>query len=179
MRSCISTFASVILLLLGTELPAAELDNFTLISEFVTGYETEDQGSMQGQLELMPELEFSLSNDIALVLSARVRLDYEDLLEPDRPQLDTYLSITEPLEIGTAGTAELRDMYLEFRSDNGLSRIGKQQIVWGRMDGIKVLDILNPRIFGNLSSTNLKIPASVCGVLILTIPSVIGEPKLP
>ena len=54
---------------------------------------------------------------------------------------------SRPYRIGDAGTAEIRDAYLEFGLDNGLLRIGKQQIVWGRLDGIKVLDTVNPQDF--------------------------------
>lgn len=45
------------------------------------------------------------------------------------------------------GTLELRDVYWEQRLAAGIARFGKQQIVWGRLDGIKVLDVLNPQSF--------------------------------
>jgi hypothetical protein len=55
--------------------------------------------------------------------------------------------LSKPVELGTAGMAGIRDLYLEFRGENGLVRLGKQQIVWGRLDGIKVLDLVNPQDF--------------------------------
>jgi len=126
---------------------AAELENLSLSSNFSYGFGTESDDSMQGQLELIPALDLTLADSVALRFSARLRLDLEDILEPGRTPLDNYTPASEPLTIGPSGSAEIRDFYLEFRGDKGLSRIGKQQIVWGRMDGIKVLDVLNPQDF--------------------------------
>ena len=82
-----------------------------------------------------------------MIMSARVRADARDELEPGRPDLDNYAPGSRPLQLGTTGTAELRDFYVELRSANGLTRLGRQQIVWGRLDGIKVLDLVNPQDF--------------------------------
>ena len=147
MRLTYSIFCAALLLTSSREAPSVEIENFSLISEFIAGFGTSSWGSMQGQLELMPALDMVLSENLTLVFSARVRADYEDELEPGRPPRQTYAAITEPLIIGDSGTAELRDTYLEYRGGNGLIRLGKQQIVWGRLDGIKVLDMINPQDF--------------------------------
>jgi hypothetical protein len=47
---------------------------------------------------------------------------------------------------GRIGTLELRDLYYEHRLDRSV-RLGKQQIVWGRLDGVKILDVVNPQTF--------------------------------
>ena len=126
---------------------SAELESGALGSSLTYGYGNAASQSMQALLELSPELEFSFGENTALVASARIRLDAEDELEPGEPTLDTYAPASRPLAISDIGTAELRDFYFELRSRKGVTRLGKQQIVWGRLDGIKVLDLVNPQSF--------------------------------
>lgn len=132
---------------LSTISSAAELEDFSVSSNLSYGYGTDSENSMQGQLEILPVFDFTLSDNVALRASGRLRVDAKDLLEPGRAPLKNYTPASEPVNIGPTGTAEIRDLYLEFRHDAGISRIGKQQIVWGRLDGIKVLDVLNPQDF--------------------------------
>lgn len=101
----------------------------------------------QLQLEAEPRLEFDLSPTSGVVLSARLRLDGEDRLEPQTPALDSYAPASRPATIAGSGTLELRDAYWETRFGRGIARFGKQQIVWGRLDGVKVLDVVNPQSF--------------------------------
>jgi len=44
----------------------------------------------------------------------------------------------------TKDTDWLRECYIDFYSDYLDIRIGKQQVVWGTADGVKILDIVNP-----------------------------------
>jgi hypothetical protein len=44
----------------------------------------------------------------------------------------------------TKDTDWLREAYIDFYSDYLDIRIGKQQVVWGTADGVKILDIVNP-----------------------------------
>ncbi len=138
-------------LLLACLLPlvsgAAEVRYASLDVDLGWGYSNEANSTMQGLLELTPSIDLSLSDRAAFVASARLRVDAEDNLEPGRPNLDSYAPGSRPLQLGDSGTAELRDFYFEYRSTNGLARFGKQQIAWGRLDGIKVLDLINPQEF--------------------------------
>ena len=126
---------------------AAEVDGAALESDLSYGYSRSATTTMQGLIELVPSLDLALAESSSLVMSARLRADTRDELEPGRPDLDTYAAGSRPLQLGNTGTAELRDFYFEFRSANGLTRLGKQPIVWGRLDGIKVLDLVNPQDF--------------------------------
>ena len=137
-------------LLIATLLPglsAAEVENASLETDLSYGYSQSASTTMQGLVELVPSLDLALGDGASMVMSARVRADAKDELEPGRPDLDTYAPGSRPLQLGNSGTAELRDFYVELRSANGLTRLGKQQIVWGRLDGIKVLDLVNPQDF--------------------------------
>lgn len=126
---------------------SAELDRASMRTELSYGYGSDSASSMQGTLEMFPELSFDLRSRTRAMLSARIRLDSEDLLEPGRPSLDSYANWSRPIELGNAGTAELRDLYLEWQGERGLFRLGKQQIAWGRLDGLKILDVVNPQEF--------------------------------
>lgn len=134
-------------LLLASGPRAAELEDASARVELTYGYGLDNRSSMQGLIEFLPGLDFNLGERLRLVTSARLRADSDDKLEPGDPDLDSYAPGSRPVALGDAGTAELRDFYVEYRGTNSLFRIGKQQIVWGRLDGIKVLDVINPQEF--------------------------------
>lgn len=134
-------------LMLSASTTLAEIDNFSVASGLTYGYASEQNLSMQGELEIMPAVDVALAPNVSLVASARIRLDANDELEPPGHAYDTYSGASRPIGLGEAGRAEVRDFYFESRSEYGLARIGKQQIVWGRLDGIKVLDLVNPEDF--------------------------------
>ena len=106
-----------------------------------------DDEVMQLQLEVEPRWESKRDDGNAFVASLRLRLDGRDELEPGTPAFDNYATLSAPITLGDTGTIELRDVYWQRRSDRGLLRLGKQQIVWGRLDGIKILDVVNPQTF--------------------------------
>ncbi len=137
---------SLALAALGAASAAAqELRSLRLPLDLSVGVGAGDVMQLLG--EAIPRLELDLGEDSGIVLSARLRLDGEEELEPGTPALDSYAPLSEPLTLGSAGTLELRDAYWESRFDAGIARLGKQQIVWGRLDGLKVLDVLNPQSF--------------------------------
>ena len=125
----------------------ADVERAALEARLTYGYGYDASLSMQGLLELAAGLEVSTSDSTSVVASGRFRLDAADDLEPGRPTRSSYSKGSQSARIGDNGTAELRDFYIELRSENGLTRVGKQQIVWGRLDGIKVLDLVNPQNF--------------------------------
>lgn len=119
----------------------------SLRAEATYGAATDESRSVAGELLLVPALDISLGETTSLVTSLRLRADAEDLLEPGRANTDTFSHASKPVTLGDAGTIELLDAYLEWRGDDTMFRIGKQQIVWGRLDGLKILDLLNPQDF--------------------------------
>lgn len=138
---------TTLLLIVTAELAIAEVEAVSLDTHLSYGHGSETDQFMQAMLELTPAIELSVSKNTSLVASSRIRLDARDELEPGEPTLDTYATAARPITVGESGTAELRDFFLEVRSPNGIARLGKQQIVWGRLDGIKVLDLINPQSF--------------------------------
>ena len=132
---------------LAASLSAAEIEDASARLDVSYGHSPADSKTVQGVVELEPMLDLDWSESTSLRASARVRVDVEDQLEPGRANTDTYASASRPLRLGNTGTAELRQFYIEKRFGNGLLRLGKQPIVWGRLDGIKVLDVVNPQDF--------------------------------
>ena len=78
---------------------------------------------------------------------ARVRSDREDRLEPGRPAQQERSDFNRRWLIGDTTDAELRELYVDGRVGATFVRLGKQQIVWGQADGLRVLDVVNPFSF--------------------------------
>lgn len=116
-------------------------------SRFTYGHGIEDNQSSEASLTLLPRLGISFGNSLWLEASARMRLDIADELEPDQPRYDTYSVASAPWTFSDEGSAEIRDFYLNWNIGNSQIRLGKQQIVWGSLDGVKVLDQMNPQTF--------------------------------
>lgn len=138
---------TALLCLIAAPAGGVEVETRELRAELVYGYGTSAGTPMQAGVELEPKLELALGEWSRFVGSARVRWDGEDQLEPGRPDTGTYSSASEPWVIGTSTVAELRDVYFEVGWSRGQVRIGKQQIAWGALDGLKILDTLNPQSF--------------------------------
>ncbi len=127
--------------------PALADVEFLMPTDIAYGYGSTTSESMQLQLKLTPEMTFEGPGSTRVVSSFRVRVDPTDRLEPGEAPRDAYAPLTRPLALGEVGLAEIRDLYVETELGGALLRLGKQQIVWGRLDGIKVLDVLNPQDF--------------------------------
>lgn len=82
-----------------------------------------------------------------LVAMGRVEADAEDRLEPGRPPQTHRSQANRRALLGEHASAELRELYLAIGVGDWGLRAGKQQIVWGASDGLKVLDIVNPQSF--------------------------------
>ena len=90
-----------------------------------------NSGDMQKlQTTYQPRLDFELSQTTSLTAIGRVRAD-------------TYS------ELGFRGgndhvDVELREFYVDTEWAGVYWRLGKQQVVWGQADGLRVLDVINP-----------------------------------
>ncbi len=51
-------------------------------------------------------------------------------------------------------TFRLREAYLDLYFGNFDLRIGKQQIVWGKADGVFITDMVSPKIYSNFYYPN-------------------------
>jgi hypothetical protein len=61
----------------------------------------------------------------------------------------------------------VRELYLDYNLDKTYLRLGKQQVVWGTADGIKLLDIINPvdmREFSQNTMEDSRIPVWIAKI---------------
>ncbi|NPU92240.1 MAG: hypothetical protein HPY82_10045 [Gammaproteobacteria bacterium] len=121
--------------------------------EFRTRFEIEAaQNVAEGYAQKMefqarPELHVFPDADSEITAIARVRADAEDRLEVGRPLQEEVSEYSQRAIIGSHGDAELRELYYKQRFGQSYLTVGKQQVVWGTADGLRVLDVVNPFSF--------------------------------
>jgi len=81
----------------------------------------------------------------------RIKLDTEGNLGPTfvpKEQSLGYESrLNDQRDGGQHGEITLRELYFDAELAGGFWRVGKQQVVWGQSDGLKVLDQVNPQSY--------------------------------
>jgi hypothetical protein len=105
---------------------------FSALFELEWAYGTTQNSSQKFEFMFIPEMELTLQNNHKLTMNIRFREDIEDNIETNE----------------SVQTIELRDFYYEMELGKTYLKLGKQQVVWGKADGLKVLDIVNPQDFG-------------------------------
>jgi len=106
------------------------------------------RGDVQkAEFVLTPELGVALNDGLQLTIIARFRGDLTDELEPGVPEQRNRSESSRHLFIGDHVDVELREVFIDFEVGDTFLRLGKQQVVWGQADGLKVLDVLNPQSF--------------------------------
>jgi hypothetical protein len=125
---------------------AQELDiSATLEARYAYGIESGE--SQSAELEFRPVWELTLSDQWSFQGGIRLRTDAYDRLELGQPEQEVIDPLSRRFLMGQATEVELREAYFQYSGDLTTVRFGKQQIVWGRADGIKVLDVVNPQSF--------------------------------
>ncbi len=124
---------------------AVELDSISTELNLTYGFGTSESRTSQSELELLPRFELTLADSVQFVGSARLRYENNNFSDPVDGRMESYSPLSKPYAFDGRGSLELRDFYLEWFDGSGRIRLGKQQIVWGRLDGIKVLDLVNPQ----------------------------------
>jgi len=114
---------------------------------FETAWGVTEGRGQKSQLELVPEIEVDLPWSVRLRLRGRARADAYDRLERGEPRQKEVSDATRRALVGDRVEAELREAVLEARVAGAFVSLGKQQIVWGQADGLKVLDVVNPQSF--------------------------------
>ena len=94
-----------------------------------------------------PELNVSITDGLDMTFIGRIRFDILTNLGPEEARPDNYSSINYPLSVGDHGELSIREWYIDTEIADSYWRIGKQQVVWGQADGLKILDVINPQSF--------------------------------
>ena len=125
---------------------ALEFDNsITATSQWIINTHNGDSQSLN--LTLQPELTASFDNDWKLKSRVRLRAEAIEGLHINDNDRDGYSDYSKPAQLNDAVELELREFYLQGAIGETFLTLGKQQIVWGKSDGLKVLDIVNPQSF--------------------------------
>ncbi len=106
-----------------------------------------DLHSEKFETTFQPEWNFSISEGVEMTFIARARFDVLDNLGPANERPQNYSSINGPTISGSHGDLSIREWYVDTEVNDSFWRIGKQQVVWGQADGLKVLDVVNPQSF--------------------------------
>ncbi|MDJ0867974.1 MAG: hypothetical protein QNK03_17850 [Myxococcota bacterium] len=109
--------------------------------------ETGSGTSQKLELVILPELRAELPASLRLTAIGRLRTDAYDRVErgSERPQETSKISHRRI--IGDRTDIELREFFLDADLGPVFLRLGKQQVVWGETDGLKLLDVVNPQDF--------------------------------
>lgn len=108
---------------------------------------TKDGKSQSLSLNLIPELNASFNNGWQVQSSLRLRAEAIDGMQISDMELGSYSAYSKPAMLNGEVELELRELYLQGEIGDTFLTLGKQQIVWGKSDGLKVLDIVNPQSF--------------------------------
>jgi len=125
---------------------AVELDHsITASAQWMLN--TRDGSSQSLNLSLLPEFNANFENGWQLKSTLRFRAEVFDGLQINDLDRDAYSPYSKPAQLHDGIELELRELYVQGAIGDTFLTLGKQQIVWGKSDGIKVLDIVNPQSF--------------------------------
>ena len=142
------------------------------------------KGRVDQKLELTvwPQLDLKTTGRTLFRAIGRLRLDGFDHLEPGKSSQREISRASRTLAIGDQVDLELRELFLRTGKGRINVTLGKQQVVWGQADGLKVLDVVNPQDFQEfilddfdksripLWLINLEVPVSKANLQLLWIP---------
>lgn len=107
-------------------------------------YATELNQPQKFVFDVIHNEKYPLSDEIDLVAVGRFHADLYNYLEPGNPGQQEVAPINRRLIIGDQLAVELREFYLKKSIGRSLLQLGKQQVVWGNADGLRVLDVVDP-----------------------------------
>ncbi len=134
--------------LLSVWLPvqAIEFDNaITATAQWMVN--TDDGDTQAFNLTLLPELEASFSNGWKIKSELRLRAEAINGMQINDINRNSYAEYSKPIQLNREVELELRELTLQGNIGETFLTLGKQQIVWGKADGLHVLDIVNPQLF--------------------------------
>lgn len=110
---------------------------------------TQETELQKADFTFTPEISGALGDWGQFTLIGQFRVDAADKLEPGQP--DTANAVRGSLNrrsfAGDSVDMELREAYVDVYAGESFLRVGKQQVVWGQADGLRVLDAVNPLHF--------------------------------
>ena len=120
---------------------------FGLEADFAPSLQTRNGWPQTAQLSLVPDVEVELPGKFRLRGSARLRGDPFDRFEPGQPSQAAVSVLSRRAFLGDHVELELRELTIEGPLGSAYVVVGKQAVVWGKSDGLKLLDVVNPQYF--------------------------------
>ncbi len=130
--------------LIGCLSQTASALTLQVMGDFDVAVETTDGDLQKSELVLTPRMDFDLPESVRATVIARGRFDAADELSPGQPPQNSRSEWNRRVYLGDHGDLELREAYIDGFAGDVFVRLGKQQVVWGQADGLRVLDVLNP-----------------------------------
>lgn len=140
-------FGCVCMLILGICTGAAQAATAELSVEIETetALELNQTNVQKAEVIVKPEISGDLSPSVAYTVIPKLSLDAVHELSGDQTRDDNYSRLNGPVMDNRHSSAELSEAYIDFAAAGAYWRLGKQQVVWGQADGLKVLDVVNPQ----------------------------------
>lgn len=124
-----------------------EDSDWSLTSQWEGVADVHTEKIRKSELVLKPRLEVPFGEVSQFTTLLRFRGDGVNELEPGEPEQNTVDFASRRKWLGERGDAELREFFVETEFGDLYLKMGKQQIVWGKADGLKVLDVVNPQSY--------------------------------
>jgi hypothetical protein len=116
----------------------------------------EQEASYSTSQHLLQKFESSFQTEMTdtfgkfdVTAKTRIKLDSEGNLGPTFGAKELSLGyesrLNDQRDGGQHAEVALRELYFDTELAGGFWRVGKQQVVWGQSDGLKVLDQVNPQ----------------------------------
>lgn len=107
----------------------------------------ESSSSQKFESIVQPRWDVRFENGLDLTAILRIRGDGVGDLGPNDRRPPNYSDVSAPWFNSGDFEISLREFFVDFQWGKTDWRLGKQQVVWGQADGIKVLDVVNPQSF--------------------------------
>ena len=131
------------------ETKSSQLSNhrFSAVLESEAAYGMARDRANKLEMVVEPQWEYRWGDDTRITGIARLYTEGFDHLEPGRLSQGEVAPNSRRLQLGDRTDMELREFYLRTRLWGMHLTLGKQQVVWGKADGLKLLDVVNPQNF--------------------------------
>ena len=126
-------------------------------NEILTDLESEvtysDEQDEVTKTEMALKLEWShqFENEVDIKVIPKLLLDYDDSLNgqdsDNEKRASNFSDYNGPAYEDGNHRLELFESYIDMWFGDTSLRLGKQQVVWGQADGLKVLDVVNPQSY--------------------------------
>jgi hypothetical protein len=125
---------------------AVDLDPGLLV-RVESAYGSQQHALQKLELRIEPAIDLRFESGWKLAARGRLRADARDELDVTAEGRIARGALNRPWRLADGIELELRELYVDGNIGVAAVRLGKQQVVWGQADGLRVLDVVNPFSF--------------------------------